>query len=86
MKLYSRLNDHETVLELWGASTKHPDCVFYFSDFKLSEWTEPHVQIYQWLLECASKLNWPYHAYELATNATKMFEVYWDALRAGKVD
>ena len=36
-KLYSRVKDHETVLELWGASTKHPDSVFYFSDFKLSE-------------------------------------------------
>ena len=34
-KLYSRISDHETVLELWGASTKHPDSVFYFSDFKI---------------------------------------------------
>lgn len=32
-KLYSRLSDHETVLELWEASTKHPDSIFYFSEF-----------------------------------------------------
>ena len=37
-KLYSRISDHETILELWGASTKHPDSVFYFSDFKISAW------------------------------------------------
>ncbi len=32
-KLYSRLADRETVLELWGGSTKHPDITFTFSDY-----------------------------------------------------
>lgn len=73
-KLYSRLKDHETVLELWGGSTKHPDCVFYFSEFKLSEWYEPEDQIFPWLLECASKMNIPYHAYEIAKWACNAYE------------
>lgn len=73
-KLYSRLSDHETVLELWGGSTKHPDSMFFFSDFNLSEWFEPEDQIVPWLLECASKMNFPYHAYSLATWACKMYE------------
>ena len=34
-KLYSRISDHETVLELWEASTKHPDSIFFFSDLYL---------------------------------------------------
>jgi len=72
-KLYSRLSDHETVLELWGASTKHPDSIFYFSDFKLCDWFEPQVQIAPWLYWCASMLNFPYHAYELAMFASEMY-------------
>ena len=27
-KLYSRIEDRETILELWGGSTKHPDSIF----------------------------------------------------------
>lgn len=74
VKLYSRLNDRETVLELWGASTKHPDTIFYFSKFCLSEWFEPEDQIVPWMFECASKLNIPYHSYELAKQACKWYE------------
>lgn len=73
-KLYSRLNDHETILECWGASTKHPDSVFHFSDFLLSEWFEPEAQIVPWLFECASKMNIPYHSYDLAKWACERYE------------
>ena len=73
-RLYSRLSDHETVLELWGGSTKHPDVVFYFSDFVLSEWYEPEDQVIPWIFECAAKLNIPYHSYELAKWACEMYE------------
>ena len=69
IKLYSRLSDHETILELWGASTRHPDSMFYFSDFKKSEWVDENAQIFQWILECASKMNFPFHGYELAKYA-----------------
>lgn len=60
--LYSRLSDHETIFELWGGSTKHPDSVFYFSDFKLSDLVDSQSQIFQWGFECASKMNFPSHA------------------------
>lgn len=73
-KLYSRLSDRETVLELWGGSTKHPDCVFYFSNFNLSEWFEPEDQTLPWILECASQLNIPYHAYSLAMWGCNLYE------------
>lgn len=73
-KLYSRISDHETILELWGASTKHPDSIFYFSDFKKVEYFEPDTQIFQWLLECASKLVFPSHAYELTLFAIELYE------------
>lgn len=74
IKLYSRLSDHETVLELWEASTKHPDVVFHFSKFLLSEWYEPEDQIVPWMFECASKLNIPWQSYELAKQACKWYE------------
>jgi hypothetical protein len=65
---------HETfgyVCELWAASTKHPDSTFYFSDFKKVEYFDDEVQVYQWLLECASKLTFPFYAKELADYAAK---------------
>ena len=76
-KLYSRINDHKTILELWGGSTKHPDSIFRFSNFKLSDWATPELQIVPWILECASKLNIPYHSYELAKWAIDLYEMEW---------
>ena len=72
--LYSRVSDHETILECWGGSTKHPDCVFHFSDFLLSELYEPEDQTVPWLLKCASNLSIPYHSYELAKWACQRYE------------
>lgn len=60
---------HGYILELWGASTKHPDSVFYFSDFKKVDFVEDKYQVFQWLLECASKLTFPFHAEQLARYA-----------------
>ena len=71
-KLYSRLDDHETILELWGGSTKHPDCIFRFY---LSDWTSAETQLVPWILECASRLSFPYHSYKLAKWAIKLFEM-----------
>lgn len=59
------------VLELWGGSTKHPDSVFYFNDFKKVDFIEDECQIFQWLLECASKLTFPFHAKQLVEYALK---------------
>lgn len=59
------------VCELWGASTKHPDSVFHFEDFQKNKFIEDKYQIYQWLLECASKLDWPFHAKQLVDYANE---------------
>ena len=67
----------ETTLELWGASTKHPDSEFYFSEFKKNPHLDDKHQIFQWLLECASHLTWPFHAKELAEYALKNY-VTWE--------
>ena len=64
IKMYETENDK--ILELWGASTKHPDSLFRFSDFKKVEFIDEKYQVFQWVLECASKLTWPQHAKELA--------------------
>lgn len=75
-KLYSRLTDHETILELWGASTKHPDSTFYFSKFQLCDWFDTKDQIVPWIFECASKLNFPIHSYELSKWGCELYENY----------
>ena len=59
------------VLELWGGSTKHPDSIFQFEDFQKSEFVDEEYQVFQWLLECASKLTFPFHAKQLAEYALK---------------
>ena len=72
--LYSNIESRDTILEIWGGSTKHPDCKFHFSNFHLSEWYEPEMQTLPWVLECASKLNSPYHSYELASWICEIYE------------
>ena len=65
IKLYSNIKTHNTILELWGASTKHPDSRFNYSHFQKVEWCDDSWQIFQWLLECASRLNFPFFAKDL---------------------
>lgn len=75
-----KLYDDETygkVLELWGASTKHPDCQFYFSDFKKTPWIDEEHQVFQWLLECASKVTFPFNAKLIAEYAFENF-ITWE--------
>ena len=62
---------HGYICELWGASTKHPDSIFYFDEFKKSNLFEDEQQVFQWLLECASKMTWPMHAKALVEQAIK---------------
>ena len=68
MKLF-KSKEHKYVCELWGASTKHPDSIFFFDDFKKNDMFEDKYQVFQWLLECASKLTWPMHAKDLVDQA-----------------
>jgi hypothetical protein len=69
-KIY-KSETHGYVCELWGASTKHPDSIFYFDEFQKSEYFEDKYQVFQWLLECASKLTWPAHAMKLVEQAIR---------------
>jgi len=72
-ELYSRLSDHETVFEIWGGSTKHPDVTFYFSDFKKSPYADEQSQVFPWLLECASKLIFLTSSWRVANFAMELW-------------
>ena len=71
-KVLYKNDNSDYVLELWGGSTNHPDSVFHMKDFDLPGWVDKNDseaidrQVFQWLLECASKLNLPQHAADLA--------------------
>lgn len=77
IKVYKN-SEGNYVLELWGGSTKHPDSVFHFEDFKKSEFVDEEHQVFQWLLECASKLTFPFHAKELAEYALENWLTWED--------
>lgn len=72
--LYSRLSDKETVFETWGASTKHPDAIFHFSDFTKTAFIPAKDQVLPWLLECASKMTFPMHSAWIAMWALELYE------------
>ena len=61
--------EHGYVVEMWGSSTKHPDSIFYFDNFNKTDIFEDNEQVFQWLLECASKMTWPIHAKALVEQA-----------------
>lgn len=64
--------NNDYVLELWGASTKHPDSIFHYSEWPdKSPYFEDEYQVYQWLLYCASRLDFPFHAKNLVDYANK---------------
>ena len=69
--------EYGKVLEIWGSSTKHPDSVFYFNDFKKTPIVEEEHQVFQWLLECASKLVFPFNAKLVVEYALENF-VTWE--------
>lgn len=75
--LYSNVKTRGTILELWGGSTKHPDSRFHFSDFEKCEFVQEEHQLFQWVLECASKLTFPFHAKALTEWALKTL-VSWE--------
>ena len=79
-RLYSRISDHETVLELWASSSRHPDSEYYYSKYVKSEYYPSTGQIVAWMYECASNLAHVFHSVELAEYATEMFRNYIDTL------
>ena len=74
---YDENNEKDLTLEVWSSSTKYPDAKFYFSDFEKSIWIAEEHQIFQWLLECASKMNFPSTAKQIAELALKDY-VTWE--------
>ena len=74
---YDENNEKDLTLEVWSSSTKYPDAKFYFADFKKSIWVAEEYQIFQWLLECASKMNFPSTAKQIAELALKDY-VTWE--------
>ena len=76
IKVYKN-DENDYVCELWAASTKHPDSVFHMNDFKTVDFIDKEYQVFQWLLECASKLTFPFHAKELTEYALKNW-VNWE--------
>lgn len=87
IKCYYNPHADDIWLELWGSSTKHPDSRFHFSDFKTTDFVRLECQVYQWILECASKLTWPHHAKELVAFAEELDkkiieeELTWESLK-----
>ena len=64
--------DNDYVCELWGASTKHPDSKFYYSEWgDRTDLFDDKYQIFQWLLWIASNLTWRFHARNLAEYALR---------------
>lgn len=72
--LYSYIPTKDTILEIWGSSTKHPDCMYHFSDFRKSAFADETWQIPQWIFEIASRMNFPFHAIELAEYGLDLYE------------
>ena len=69
--------NEDLTLEVWSSSTKYPDAKFYFKDFNKSEWVAEEHQVFQWLLECASKMRFPTTAKQIADLAYEKY-VTWE--------
>ena len=72
-------SDNNYRLELWGASTKHPDVVFDMENdikegrFCLCPYEESKEwNLYQWVLYCASRTMWRTTAIQLVEYANTL--------------
>ncbi len=77
---YNENNEKTLTLEVWASSTKYPDAKFYFEDFSKSEWVAEEHQVFQWLLECASKMRFPSTAKQIADLAYEKY-ITWEKPR-----
>lgn len=77
-KLYSDIRTKDTKFELWGGSTKHPDCVYRYSNFHASEYLprENAFQIFAWICECASRMAFPTTTLEIVFYAQRLLKQY----------
>ena len=87
IKLFSDIKTRKTILELWGASTKHYDSRFKYNredelpkGWDTTESTEEELYgldaifIYGWLLKCASSLTWYFYQRQLVDFANEYYE------------
>ena len=81
MILYSRINDHKTYAEFWGASTKHPDSMHCLQNdiekgyINLSFENDGinAADVLQWLMFIASKKQWIFHAMDIIDTVTENY-------------
>ena len=78
-KCFNADNILDLTLEVWASSTKYPDAKFYFSDFQKSQWVSEEHQVFQWLLECASKMRFPFTAKQIAEIAFEKY-ITWEKI------
>lgn len=65
-RLYSNLDNKETYFETWGASTKHPDVMYRFSDYEdRNAYSSIEALVFQWIVFCASRQFFPFHTVEI---------------------
>ena len=76
-KCYDENNNADLTLEVWSNITNYPDCKFYFKDFRKSMWVSEKHQVFQWLLECASKMRFPTTAKQIADLAYEKY-ITWE--------
>lgn len=62
-RLYSDIESRETYFEAWGASTKHPDSMYCFSDYSNKSNLDESFDFnyLQWLSYIASNCLWSFH-------------------------
>ena len=66
-KLYCNIDTKDTILESWGASTKHPDSIYYYSDYDNKSELDDSFEFngVQWLAYIASNCLWSFHSISL---------------------
>lgn len=80
IKIYECYDENEKedlTFEIWS-NPQYP-AKFYFSDFEKTDRIEEKHQIFQWLLECASKMHSPVIAKQVVEFALKNY-VTWEEM------
>ena len=83
-QLYSDIESKKTYFDIWGSSTKHPDCHFCLENlvkseqFQLSDYCSIERNMFQFMLYCASRLNFDFNAYSVTIFAMKVQEEFYN--------
>ena len=87
VKLFSRLDNHDTVLEIWGGSSRHPDVVFVLdkkgcrkSGYKNNPLCDRSAvtNMYQWLCSVQGAILFPLASlYNLMNCILYKYDVLW---------